>query len=115
MHENKWREMAEVTAAVLKLNARDFPAAYAYDAMAHLKLDEFEMAEKSAREGLRIDTALTMPKLDHLLGVVLMRKRDFPAAIDHLKRYLQAAPNAPEADFVRDQISLCEMHRRNQN
>jgi hypothetical protein len=111
MHERNWQEMAEVTAVILKLNRYDFPAAYAYDAMAHLNLNELNTAEESAREGLKIDNAGDIPKLHHLLGVVLMRKHDFPVAVEHLRQYLQGAPNAPDADFVRRQLAACENQR----
>ena len=111
MHEHKWHEMAAVTGVLLNLNRYDFPAAYAYDAMAHLNLNDLDAAEKSAREGLKADTGGDVPKNEHLLGVILMRKRDFEGAAEHLKRYLEAAPNAPEAEFVNRQIAVCEAER----
>jgi tetratricopeptide (TPR) repeat protein len=108
MHERKWEEMAGHTGAILKLDPFGSPGAYAYDAMAHLNLNSLENAEKSARRGIENDGAGSVPKLQHLLGVVLMRKRDFAGAAAHLKHYLEAAPRAPDADFVKRQIAACE-------
>ena len=44
------------------MNPYDIPAAYAFDAMAHLNLNELDAAEKSAREGLKMDTAREVPR-----------------------------------------------------
>jgi tetratricopeptide (TPR) repeat protein len=108
MHEKKWDEMAALTARLIKMDPYDVPAAYALDAMANLNLNNLEAAEKRARQGLEIDGAGEVPKIEHLLGVVLMRKREFRAAAEHLNKYLKAAPDAPDAEFVRRQLAACE-------
>jgi tetratricopeptide (TPR) repeat protein len=112
MHERKWVEMAELTGALVKLNPYDFPGAWAYDAMARLNLNQLDAAEKSAREGLRIDALGLVPKNEHLLGVVRMRKGDYQGALAHLRRYLEMAPEAADAAFVEKQISACAARAR---
>ena len=108
LKEQKWVEMAQATATLIKLDAYSMPAAYAYDAMAQLNLSHLEAAEKSAREGLKMDTSGEVPKLHHLLGVVLMRRRDYPAAADELRAYLGTLRDGPEAESVRRQLDACE-------
>jgi Tfp pilus assembly protein PilF len=108
MREHKWQEMAEHTGTLLKLDPYGLPGAYAYDAMAHLNLDRLDAAEKSAREGLKIDQVGEVPKNHHLLAVVLMRKGDYAAAAAELREYLQAVPKAADAEFARRQLAACE-------
>lgn len=107
MHQQRWQEMAELTGALVKLDPYDFPGAWAYDAMAHLRLGHLDAAEKSARQGLRIDTLGEVPKTEHLLGVILMRKGDFEGAAGHLNKYLEAAPGSSDAELVKQQLAAC--------
>jgi tetratricopeptide (TPR) repeat protein len=105
---NKWQEAADVSGQAIKLNPYDFPAAYFYHAVASLNLRQLDDAEKSAREGLKLDTRRQMPKLTHVLGVVLAQKEDFSGAAEQMKAYLKLVPNAGDADFVRKQLAEVE-------
>ena len=106
MHDQNWQEMAENTRVLLKLN--NSAGAYAYDALANLNLNHLDAAEKSAREGIRIDRYRAVPQNLHLLGVILMRKGDYVGARVYLKKYLKVARGAPEKAIVRKEIAACE-------
>lgn len=106
--ENKWKETAETSARAIKLNPYDFPTAYFYNSVASINLQDLETAEKSAREGMKLDTQKRLPKLAHVLGVVLAQKQDFPGAAENMKLYLKMLPNAPDADNVRKQLAEVE-------
>ncbi len=108
MHERKWHEMTEYTTALLKLDPYNHPGAYAYDAMAQLNLNHLDAAETSAREGLKIDQVGEVPKNHHLLGVILMRKGDYAGAAGELRKYLEAAPQTSDGEFVKRQLAACE-------
>lgn len=102
--ERKWEEVAETAGRVLKLNPLDFPSAYFYHSVANLNLKNLDVAEKSAREALRLDAQGRVPKAEHLLGVILANKRDYSGAVEHIKLYLERAPDASDADAVRKQL-----------
>jgi tetratricopeptide (TPR) repeat protein len=102
--ERKWEEVAETAGRVLKLNPVDFPSAYFYHSVANLNLKNLDVAEKSAREALRLDAQGRVPKAEHLLGVILANKRDYSGAVEHIKLYLERAPDASDADAVRKQL-----------
>lgn len=106
--ENKWKEVAETSARAIKLNPYDFPGAYFYNSVASINLQDLEGAEKSAREGMKLDSQKRMPKLAHVLGVVLAQKQDFSGAAENMKLYLKMVPNAPDADNVRKQLAEVE-------
>jgi uncharacterized protein HemY len=92
----------------LKLDPVNYPEVYIYNAMARLNLRDFDAAEKSAREGLKVDTKLRFPQINHLLGVIMARRGDFPAAIGYMKSYLRLAPDANDAKIVRKQLAEVE-------
>jgi regulator of sirC expression with transglutaminase-like and TPR domain len=49
-----------------------------------------------------------------VLGLVLAEKREYGQAIDLLNAYLRAAPNAPDSETVRKQLSNIEQSARSQ-
>ena len=104
VQERNWQDVADTTSRVLKLNPFDFPAAYFYNSVANFNLRNFEAAEKSAREALKLDTQHRVPKVEHLLGVILANKQDYAGAVAHMKNYLELAPGASDVDVVKKQL-----------
>ena len=103
-----WPELLDTTNHALKLDPQNYPAAYLYNAVAQLNLGNIDDAERSAREGLKLDTEHRFPKINRLLGAILAEKRDFPAAIGYMRSYLQSAPQASDAEIVRKQLAEVE-------
>ncbi len=108
-HDSDWKEVAAQTDHLLKLNPVDFPQAWFYNALANYHLQNWDAAEKSARQGLDSDTAHRIPKLDHLLGVVLAQKRDYPGAAQYMRSYLTRNPAAGDAEAVKKQLAEIEI------
>ena len=101
----KWEETAATTEKAIKLNPYDFPNAYFYNAVANFNLQKIDEAEKSAREGVKLDASNRLPKLKHVLGVILAQKDDLPGAAENLKSYLKFAPTDAMA---KDQLTKIE-------
>jgi tetratricopeptide (TPR) repeat protein len=108
--EEQWPEVLDRTDRLLNLNPIDFPDAWMYNAMAKFQLHRFEAAEQSARQGLLTDAAHRFPKLDQILGIILIQKHQYPEAAQHMRAYLRQAPDA--ADSVLVQKQLAEVERR---
>jgi hypothetical protein len=108
LRDQKWQEVADTTDRVIKLNPYDYPGAYFYNSIANLNLQKLDAAERSAREGIKQDEFHRIPKLEHVLGVVLAQKNDLTGAAEHMKAYLKFAPQAQDADFVRKQLAEVE-------
>lgn len=102
--EGNWRDVADTTDRVVKMNPADFPGMYLYNSVAHYNLKEFTAAEKSARESLKLDTQHRFPQANHLLGVILARKGEYTEAATYMKTYIQIAPGASDIDLVRKQL-----------
>lgn len=108
VQEQKWQEVADTTGRVLKLNPFDFPSAFFYHSVANFNLKNFDAAEKSAREALKLDSQHRIPKTEHLLGIILANKQDYTGAAEHMKSYLQQAPEASDVELVKKQLADIE-------
>jgi tetratricopeptide (TPR) repeat protein len=101
----QWEPARDLSATVLKLNSTDFPQMYFFNAVANFNLHDIDTAEKSAREAIRLDTRKGLPKCQQLLGLILVQKKDFAGAAEHLRAYVEMAPDAPDAADIRRQLA----------
>lgn len=105
--EKQWQEVADVSQKMISLNPL-LPLAWYLNSAAAYNLQKTEEAEKGVRQGLRLDEEHRIPRMEYLLAVILMQKRDFPQAAEHLRGYLQFAPKAEDAESVRAQLAEIE-------
>jgi tetratricopeptide (TPR) repeat protein len=108
LQERKWQDAADLSDRVLHLNSANYPSAYYLNAMANLHLGNLDQAEKSAREAIRLDSARRNPRTSYVLGLVLAEKRQFKQSAELLNAYLNALPDAPDAEIVRKQLREIE-------
>jgi tetratricopeptide (TPR) repeat protein len=92
----------------LRLDPVDYPEAWFGDAVAHYYLAEYQVAEKSAREAVRLDPHGRNPRAGYVLGMILAQKGDHEGAAAELRRYLKAAPQAADAQLVKTQLAVIE-------
>lgn len=102
--EGNWEKTAEFTAKAIKLNPFEYPTMHFFSAVANLNLNKLDEAEKSAREARKLDAKNRMPKIDHVLGLILAQKRDLPGAKESLMAYIKANPTASDLDTVKKQL-----------
>src|SRR5581483_6442189 len=107
-NEQNWKDLADTTDRLLKLDAVDYPQAFLYNSVANLNLGNTDAAEKSARGGIKIDTTHKQPKLEQVLAVTLARKKEYGEATEHLRAYLELTPDAPDAAKTRTQLAELE-------
>jgi len=109
MHEQNWESVLDSTEKLLALNPVNFPDAWFANSVGYFYLQNFANAEKSARRGLSIDGDHHVPRLEYLLGVVLMKKTDYVEAARHFQTYLRMATKP--ADIADTQKQLDELTR----
>lgn len=105
LHDRNWKEAAQTSDRLLQLDPVDYPEAYFFNAVAHFNLGDLDAAEKSAREGLRLDPRHHIPKLEHLLGTIRANQRDYAGAALYLRSYLEHKPDDKDADLIRKQVA----------
>ena len=108
LRESKWQEAATWSSRATEMDGVDFPAAFYYNALANYRLGNMDQAEKSARKAEALGAQNSFPQVSLLLGTVLVNRGDYAAAADQLRLYLKAAPTAPNADAVRQQLANVE-------
>jgi tetratricopeptide (TPR) repeat protein len=96
-----WHIAVEVTNKLFALDPIDFPDAYFYNAAGNYYLGDLDAAEKSALQGVHVDEAHQVPKLQCLLGMILLRKQDYQAASEHMQLYLQMSTQSADVDVAR--------------
>ncbi len=90
-----WAATVEHSQKAIDLNPTAFPHAYELNALGNLNQKNIEAVQKTATEGLKIDTEHHYPELEYLLGVVLLAQRDNEGASKHLQAYIEESPNGP--------------------
>jgi TolA-binding protein len=103
--EKQWQPLVTVTDQLLALNPVNFPDAWLRNALGHYYLHDFAAAEKSARQGMKMDDSHQLPKLEYLLGVILMQKRQFPEAAEHIQNYLRVTTQPAEREEAQKQLA----------
>jgi len=106
--EKEWQQTVDYTNRVLKLNPFFSPRIYFLSAVANLNLQKVDAAEESAKEALKMDPGHQNPHSLALMGVIQAQKGDIKNAAETLKTYLKVAPNASDADKIREQLAAME-------
>jgi tetratricopeptide (TPR) repeat protein len=107
-YEQKWDDVVQYTSQMLKLNPFVAPDFYFYSALANYNLQNIDVAEGHAREAAKRDTQHRVPKINHLLGIILAEKQDYSGAAENIRIYLKFSPNASDADTVRQLLADVE-------
>jgi len=106
--EEKWQDVSDYTDRALKLNPVDFPQAYLLNSMSNFYLKRMEAAERSAREGIDHDAEHRFPRMNEVLGAVLMQKKDYAGAAEQYRKFLRYAPEGSDTATARKQLADLE-------
>lgn len=104
LREQKWQDLVDVTGKLLALNPVNFPDAWFFNAVGNYQLHNLDAAEKSARRAVSADTEHHYPKVQYLLGLVLMQKQDYPGAMQSMQQYLQMAKAPADVSEAQKQL-----------
>src|SRR5579871_4741931 len=100
-----WQDAAKTADELIKADTKGrFPEVYLYQAMARFELKDLDGAEASAKEAIAQDKRKQIPRAEFLLGTILEAKHDDAGATEHLTKYVDLDPKAPNAATVRSHI-----------
>ena len=85
------------TGRVIQVCPGSFPRAHSLNAWPHLRLQHFELTEKSAMEGTRLADKHHHPELEFVAGLALLGKHGREGATKHFEAYLGLAPRGVDA------------------
>jgi tetratricopeptide (TPR) repeat protein len=106
--EKRWREAADLSDTALKLDPVSLLECYFINSLAHLNLNDLDVADRRAAEGQRIDFSNQFPQFCLIRASVFAQRKDAAAAVSELRKYLQIAPNAANVSAVRVHIRELE-------
>jgi len=102
-----WQATSRLAQQAIELNTTAFPNAYALAAIANINLQKIDAAQKSATEGLKLDTGQQFPELEYALGMALYSNNQLEDARKHLEAYLARSKKGPDASAA--QATLAEI------
>lgn len=95
----------QLAGKVIQIYPGSFPRAHFLNAWAHLRLQHFDLAEKSAMEGIKLDGEHHFPELEFVAGMALPAKHDREGATKHLEAYLALAPRGVDTALAQKQLA----------
>jgi tetratricopeptide (TPR) repeat protein len=104
VNAQNWQQAIQTSEKVLALNTVDFPDAWYFNGVSHYYLANLAAAENSARRGLAIDGSHRVPKLEYLLGMILLKNTKYAEATRHLQIYLHLTTKPAEIAEARKQL-----------
>jgi hypothetical protein len=108
VNEGKWREAVENSQRAIRLDSSGVPVVYYFNALANFNLQNWDAAEKSARQLQKLDTQRRYIKIDRILGAVLAGRKDYAGAAQQMRDYLKFAGDAKDVAEVRAQLTELE-------
>jgi tetratricopeptide (TPR) repeat protein len=108
LNASKWQELADWTDQLLRLNPLATAETYYFSSVAQFQLQHYDIAEKNAREAIRLDSANRIARTHYVLGLALAQKQNFTASAESLRHYLDVSPNIQDAELIRKQLSQVE-------
>jgi hypothetical protein len=103
--QQRWPELVTVTTQLLALDPVSFPDAWLRNAMGNFYLHNLAEAEKSARQGMKVDDQHRAPRLEYLLGIILIQKREYQEATTHIQNYIKTATQPAEVEDAQKQLA----------
>jgi tetratricopeptide (TPR) repeat protein len=106
--QGRWEEAANFSKHVIQLNPVEFPMDFWLNAVANYNLKKPAEAEKSTQELLKLDTRHKFPEAENMMAQLMLDKGNYPEAAAHLRAYLALAPNAKNADSLKQALLKIE-------
>ena len=96
-----WQCAAKTSDTMIRIDTKHtYPEIYIHRAVAQYELKDLAGAEESVQEALRLDPKHKKPRAEYVLGRILEARGDTNAAREHISKYLELEPAAPDAEQV---------------
>jgi tetratricopeptide (TPR) repeat protein len=112
LERREWKELAAIAEHVIEIDPKGHPLAYLHQAIALSHLGKLDAAENSARRVLELDKEQRLTAVHVVLGLTLAARGDNAGAAEQFRKYLEQAPDAPDAEAVRGYLRKAELRGR---
>lgn len=104
LREAKWQELVDFTNQWLRMDPLNSPNAYYLSSVGNLQLQHSDVAEKNAREAVRMDPGKKNMRARYVLGLALAQNHQFTESAQTIRSYLDATPDAKDRAGVEKQL-----------
>jgi tetratricopeptide (TPR) repeat protein len=104
LREAKWQELVDLTKEWLRMDPLNSPNAYYLSSVGNLQLQHSDVAEKNAREAVRMDPGKKNMRARYVLGLALAQNHQFTESAQAIRSYLDATPDAKDRAGVEKQL-----------
>lgn len=111
LQQDQWKELADTSERVVEF-APDSAQFWFLNALASFNLGNTKQAEVSIGRGFRLDPQHQIPDMEYLYGLILARRQDYGAAVEHVSAYLRLAPHGGNVEQAR--AALAQLQRQAQ-
>jgi tetratricopeptide (TPR) repeat protein len=105
MRDKRWQDLTDTSEKLLALDPVSYPEGWYWNGVASFLLQKYPAAEKSARQGLKIDEHHQFPKLEYLLGMALIQGHAYQEASTHMQQFLQLTKEPAEVQEAQKQLA----------
>jgi tetratricopeptide (TPR) repeat protein len=109
-HRMQWTDAARYLDRALALDPVDYPRLWLAAGLADYRVNNFDRAERNAREALKISAPIEDPAASRLLGYVLLQKQDYAGADEAFRVYLRLVPNADDRSDIEARLGQVNAH-----
>jgi len=106
--ESKWQDVADYSDQLLRLDPATYPDAYYLSSVANFQLQHFDVAERHAREAIRLDPAKKNMRSHYILGLALASQQKFAESTTSIKTFLGAPPAGTNVEQISKQLAQIE-------
>ena len=103
-----WQEVLDNTNHMAQLYPEGTPQSWYFNALANFQMGKPDLAEASANKCLALDPRHSVLNAEQLLAVILAKKGDLAAALEHLRNSVKYVPPGPNSDMLKQQIAQLE-------
>jgi VWFA-related protein len=105
MDAKDWQGAEQTATALTQADGgKRYPDAYLDEAVIQFHLKDLDRALASALEQVHRDSKREVPRGEYILGLIYEARREYGPAAEHMKKYLEIAPKALDAEAVRSRI-----------
>jgi tetratricopeptide (TPR) repeat protein len=108
IRDGQWKDAADISDKVLRLNPYEFSGAYYANAIANAQLQNWDAAEKSAKEATKLRGIQLVPKSFFVLGVIEANKGNLTDASVNFRTFLKSDPTAADRDHTNKMLAEIE-------
>jgi tetratricopeptide (TPR) repeat protein len=108
-NDRRWQDAVQYLDKAVALEPLSSPLPWFVSALANFNLGQFERAERSIREEIKLDTRSQYPRAKYLLGLILIGREDVRGGAEAIRSYLASSPEPRDVEPANTVLSRLQI------